>query len=527
MTEGKGKVRELPKGWCWLKLGEICQEVETRKPELEPEREFQYIDIASIDNAIKKIVAPKKYLGKNAPSRVRQVVKTNDIVFSTVRTYLMNIALVPQSLNNQIASTGFCVIRGIEEVTQKYIFYYTTFYQFINSLNELQRGTSYPAVRDKDIFGQLIPLCPTIEQNRIVEKIEELFSDLEQGIENLKKAQKQLKVYRQVVLKWAFEGKLTEKWRSQIQQEKLDIKTGEALLAQIKAERENRYQQKLAEWGETVKIWEKNGKTGKKLTKPQKFKDLSLITKLEFAELPQLPDDWCLERLGNLAEILGGVAKGRNLEDQETIFLPYLRVANVQDGYLDLSVIKHIKVLPSELDKYRLIAGDVLYTEGGDKDKLGRGSVWKQEIKDCIHQNHVFRARLLADLVIPSFIAYYSQTRTAKDYFFKRAKQTVNLASINMTILSNFPIPIPSHLEQEEIVQKIESRLSICDQLEFTIAENLQKAEALRQSILKQAFEGKLVPQDPNDEPSEKLLERIKQEKIKVKKDEQLSIQGI
>ena len=144
MTEENGEVRELQKGWYWVNLGDVCQEIETKKPELEPEWKFQYIDIASIDNAIKKIVSPKKYLGKDAPSRARQVVRVNDVIFSTVRTYLMNIAMVPEQLDGQIASTGFCVIRAANQIVPKYIFYFSISYRFINQLNELQRGTSYP-----------------------------------------------------------------------------------------------------------------------------------------------------------------------------------------------------------------------------------------------------------------------------------------------------------------------------------------------------------------------------------------------
>lgn len=502
----------MPQGWASVDLGTITKKVETRSPDVDPECEFSYIDIASINNELKKITNPKRYQWKDAPSRAKQIVKADDIVFSTVRTYLMNIALVPAKLDGQVASTGFCVIRASEAICYKYLFYYTLSKKFIESLNELQRGTSYPAVRDKDIFAQQLLLPPLAEQQRIVDKIEELFSDLDSGINSLKTAQQQLKVYRQAVLKWAFEGKLTAQWREE-QQRQGKLASADTLLAQIKAEREQRYQKELEAWQSEVEAWEAIGKEGKKPRKPKKLKDLDLIDSQELAELASLPQDWQWERLGNLADIVGGVTKGRKLDGRSTISLPYLRVANVQDGYLDLEQIKYIDVLREDLEKYRLEHGDILYTEGGDRDKLGRGTIWKDEIKDCIHQNHVFRARLISDSISNSFIAYFSRTTLAKDYFFKRAKQTVNLASINMTILSNFPVPLPSSQEQVQILEEIESRLSICDQLEADIEANLKKAEALRQSILKQAFAGKLVPQDPNDEPAAVLLERIRAER--------------
>ena len=513
MVEGNGEVRELPEEWCWVQHKDIAQ-INPKLPlnELADNLIVSFLPMAAVEEKS----------GRYRLSEIREYGKVKkgytpfingDLIFAKITPCMENGKVaVLENLQNGMGcgSTEFHVSRLTSLTSRKYLFYYLVQERFRRDARQHMTGSAGQLRVSKSYFEEVqIPLAPLFEQKRIVEKIEELFSDVDQGVESLKTAQKQLKVYRQAVLKWAFEGKLTEAWRSQ----QPTLQTGEALLAQIKAERENRYQQKLAEWEEKVGEWGAIGKVGKKPSKPQQPKELTPLAEADISELPQFPNDWRLEKLGNLSELVGGVTKGRDLKGQETISLPYLRVANVQDGYLDLSIIKYINVLPTELDKYQLLAGDVLYTEGGDKDKLGRGTVWKEEIKNCIHQNHVFRARLLSISIIPSFIAYYSQTRIAKDYFFKRAKQTVNLASINMTILSNFPIPIPSYREQEQIVEEIESRLSICDQLEATITENLQKAEALRQSILKQAFEGKLVPQDPNDEPAEKLLERIRAER--------------
>ncbi len=372
---------------------------------------------------------------------------------------------------------------------KSFLFYFLQSLYFQRYLKLISK-TAQSGFNRSDLYNIELPIAPLPEQHRIVEKIEELFSELDDGVASLKKALEQLKTYRQAVLKWAFEGKLTEKWRNAHQD---SLEDADTLLEQIKAERKRHYQQQLEDWKQALKEWENNGKETKKPTKPQQPKDLPPLTKEELSNLPSLPNGWMWVKLGNLCDIIGGVTKGRKLEGKNTISLPYLRVANVQDGYLDLSVIKYIEVLPEDLEKYRLVSGDILYTEGGDRDKLGRGTIWRNEISDCIHQNHVFRARTFQQLIKSLYISYFSQTQTARNHFFKHGKQTVNLASINMTVLSNLPIVLCSTVEQKLILDEIESRLSVCDQLEATLTENLNKAEALRQSILKRAFEGKLV----------------------------------
>jgi type I restriction enzyme S subunit len=189
--------------------------------------------------------------------------------------------------------------------------------------------------------------------------------------------------------------------------------------------------------------------------------------------------------------------------------VPYLRVANVQRGFLDLSEMKTIKASPGDIQELALRRGDVLFTEGGDRDKLGRGWVWSEELPECIHQNHIFRARLSSSGIQPSLVSHHGNT-FGRQWFTKAGKQTTNLASINLGILKRFPVPLPPPAEQEQIVALVEERLSQIDSAEKTIDAELIRAKRLRQSILKRAFEGKLVPQDPQDEPARVLLERIK-----------------
>lgn len=200
---------KLPAAWSWVKLEDITLPISRVNRLYEnPTKEFRYIDIDSINNSSQQIQNAKFLTWKEAPSRAQQVVKSNDILFATVRPYLKNIAVVPAEYDNQIASSGFCVIRAYG-VNSKYLFYYLSSDQFITSINRLAKGTSYPAVTNKIVLEQQIPLPPLEEQNRIVLKLEELLSGLEKGNDQLRISLKQLEVYRHVVLKHAFEGKLT------------------------------------------------------------------------------------------------------------------------------------------------------------------------------------------------------------------------------------------------------------------------------------------------------------------------------
>jgi type I restriction enzyme S subunit len=183
------------------------------------------------------------------------------------------------------------------------------------------------------------------------------------------------------------------------------------------------------------------------------------ITKerLKETHVGKIPESWQVLPLGDCCIVQTGLAKGRKLDPSELITVPYLRVANVQDGYLDLSEIKTISIRPSEKERYLLRVDDVLMTEGGDLDKLGRGFIWRGEIADCIHQNHVFAVRVDRELLEPQFLAYLSQSPYGKAYFLSVAHKTTNLASINTTKLKGLPILVPSLQEQRRIVQVLET----------------------------------------------------------------------
>ncbi|EOX3499277.1 restriction endonuclease subunit S [Vibrio cholerae] len=171
------------------------------------------------------------------------------------------------------------------------------------------------------------------------------------------------------------------------------------------------------------------------------------------------PKGWEEPILSDIADVRSGVTKGKKLKEGTGITLPYMRVANVQDGYLDLSSIQTITVSEKDAEKCKLLRGDILLTEGGDPDKLGRGHVWNGEIDNCIHQNHIFSVRVKdEDYVRPAFLSAVIGSQRGKRYFLKVGKQTTGIATINKTVLSEF-CPIVPPLELQDSYLKIASRI--------------------------------------------------------------------
>jgi type I restriction enzyme, S subunit len=168
-----------------------------------------------------------------------------------------------------------------------------------------------------------------------------------------------------------------------------------------------------------------------------------------------MANTWIKKRLESLATVQTGIAKGKK-GIQDPVDLPYLRVANVQDGHLDLREIKKITIPKKLIERYLLKVGDVLLTEGGDFDKLGRGTIWRGQIEFCLHQNHIFVVRPDPLVLIPEFFSYQASSPYGKKYFLSCSKQTTNLASINSTQLKHFPVLFPSLPEQKKIVEILE-----------------------------------------------------------------------
>lgn len=221
-----------------------------------------------------------------------------------------------------------------------------------------------------------------------------------------------------------------------------------------------------------------------------------------------LDAEWERLTLQDIADVVGGVTKDTKKQDLNDEEVPYLRVANVQRGFLDLSEVKTIRVPAAKLEALLLQRGDVLFNEGGDLDKLGRGWIWEEQIPRCTFQNHVFRARLRDSNNQPKFVSWWGNSR-GLDYFLRAGKQTTNLASINKTMLSALPIALPSPREQVEIVRRVEALLLLADRFEARHAAAVSHVQRLTPLTLAKAFRGELVRQDSNDEPASVQLQRL------------------
>lgn len=253
-------------------------------------------------------------------------------------------------------------------VSPKFIYFNLLSHRFIQSVNKLAKGTSYPAVTNSVVLGQKIPIPPLPEQHRIVEKIEELFSDLDNGIDNLELAQNQLKMYRQALLKHAFEGKLTEEWRKKNKPE-----PAEQLLERIKEERQKRYEEEVAEWQVAVKAWEKEGKIGKKPRKPKIFKKHSSQFDKGFLGMIKIPDNWLLSKLGVIVNevVVGYVGPvTKHLTENKKEGVRFLSTTHIgENEFLNKDFRYVTKDFSSGNIKSKVKGGDIIVARHGDSGK--------------------------------------------------------------------------------------------------------------------------------------------------------------
>ncbi len=304
------------------------------------------------------------------------------------------------------------------------------------------KGGAQPNISQTVLKSLDIPLPPLDQQAGIVQTLESIAHRRKDVAQQLAAAVRRIEYFRQATLAAACSGRLTSDWRDQHPMHS----------AMARASRQ------------------------------------------DVSPLVETPDAWPWVQLQDVADVRGGIQKGAKLKPGEpTREVPYLRVANVQRGWLDLSEIKTIPAPESKIADLKLQPGDILFNEGGDRDKLGRGWVWEGQIPECIHQNHVFRARLRNKRMQPRFYSWFGNTIGAR-YFIDQGKQTVNLASLSMTKLKELPVPVPSPQEQSEIVRRVDELLQVADGLLARVEKAVRRIERSSQAVLAKAFRGELLP---------------------------------
>lgn len=465
---------ELPAGWEWIKISEIGHDWGQKTPD----EDFTYIDVGSINKEYGIIEEPSILSAKDAPSRARKIVQKGTVIYSTVRPYLLNIAIIENAFSPEpIASTAFAIIHPYTAMNANFIYYYLRSPVFINYVESCQTGVAYPAINDKQFFSGIIAVPPSSEQARITKKIKELMSlcdQLEQhSLTSLDAHQQLVETLLTTLTDSQNADELTENW-ARISEHFDTLFTTEPSIEALK-----QTILQLAVMGKLVpqdpndepasELLKRIAQEKAQLVKDGKIKKQKPLPPISDEEKPfELPDgwEWCL--FEDVVDIQSGITKGRNLANRKLISIPYLRVANVQRGYLDLSEVKEIDIPEEEKDKYHVIKGDLLITEGGDWDTVGRTTVWCHDWY-IANQNHVFKGRVIGQDIDPYWLETYMNSPYSRDYFASASKQTTNLASINKTQLRGCPVAIPPSSEAEKIMLKLNDFNELCEKLKLQI----------------------------------------------------------
>jgi type I restriction enzyme S subunit len=474
----------------WIPIGDLVTYDIDRTGPSGPD-DFIYVDIGSVDRDSKLIIDPKSLPVEKAPSRAKQVLKSGDVLVSMTRPNLNAVAIVPPKLDGAIGSTGFHVLRA-SHADPGLLFYAVQTRAFIEAMCLKVQGALYPAVRPNDISSFRLPLFPLAEQKRIVAKIEELFSELDAGEESLRRARRQLGVYRQSLLKQAFEGKLTAPWRKQNPDL---LESPEQLLACIQAERQARYQQQL-------KAWEKAGGGRGKPKNPERIAPLA---DLKLALPRELPTAWTWIAVADVGRIETGTTPATKEPKNYGGNTPFFKPTDLDQGVNVREAREHLSPLGREAARI-LPAGTTLVTcIGATIGKTGLASV------ECATNQQI--NTISPEACFDSRFVYYVAIAPNLNGLIKSEASATTLPILNKSKFEALPFPLCSLPEQREIVRLLDEQFTVIEQNEREIAAALKRSAALRQSILKKAFTGQLVPQDPTDEPASALLERIRLER--------------
>lgn len=374
---------------------------------------------------------------------------------------------------------------------------------YLAAINANTPSVTVKHLSSKTIGEIGLPLPPRAEQTRIVSKLEELLTDLDAGVAELKTAQKKLAQYRHSLLKAAVEGALTAPWREAQRAQNPPTGTGAQLLRRILSERRARWEAKqLAKFAEQGKVPPKDWQRKYPEPVPPDTSDLP--------ESPELPEGWVWASIDQLtAEQKYGSSSKTN---EDSTGVPILRMGNIQDGDLDCTSLKYLPADHDEFPGLYLQDGDLLFNRTNSPELVGKTAVYRSQIAPCSFASYLISVRF-SQSYIPELASTFINSAYGKHWIKSVVVQQVGQANVNGSKLAALAIPLPPIEEQKEIVSSLQAQTNEIIGLLKNVETSLKQTAAQRKNILKAAFSGRLVPQDPNDEPASLLLERIRAER--------------
>lgn len=473
MIRGNQDLPELPKGWVWTEL-KNCVEIldgkrvpvnakdrEVRIAGKTPSELLPYFGATGQVGWIDDFLFDEELvlLGEDGAPFLDPLRDKAYVIRG--KTWVNNHAHVLRALSGMLSSAFLCHYLN----TVDYHGYVT--------------GTTRLKLDQAPMRKIAIPLAPYQEQKRIVARVEELLTKLDAGVEGLRRVKAQLQRYRQAVLKSAFEGKLTEEWRKTHRDQIGPIGT---FLEQI-----NEMKGRSANAAYEVPL------------------------PVDTSRLPQLPENWVWIRLGQISRAVeyGTSEKARS----EPVGIPVLRMGNIQDGKLVFEDLRYLPQDWSQLSDLVLEGGDVLFNRTNSFELVGKTAVYKKHHPRAVFASYLIRVRVIETAYIPDILSFFINSIYGRRYISSVVSQQVGQANVNGRKLSLMPIPLIPFQEQHAILDEINQRFSTADSTQEAVEQGLAQAERLRHGILSKAFRGKLAPQDPTEEPAERLLGRIRNER--------------
>lgn len=482
-----------PNGWVKTTIGDILRPSRERvSPKEFPK--LRYVGLEDIEPHSMRLLEHKH---ARQPRSSSLLFAKGDILYGKMRPYLNKVWVADF---DGLCSAEFLIFKENPKLSSQFVARRLNAEDFVAFANGKVSGDR-PRVDFEKLSSFPILLPPLAEQYRITTKLDAALSSLQRAETAARRAQKRIISYRSAVLNAAATGRLTSAWRQgHPSNGKLRGETSEGLLQRIIVNRRD-----LWERTELERL-RKAGKAPKSAKWKSRYREPVGLGQESF---PSTPQGWVWARLEQLGFIVGGLTKNPRRKGFR-LKLPYLRVANVYADELRLDDVETIGVEEEEQDKLLLQKGDLLIVEGnGSKDQIGRLAIWDGSIEKCVHQNHIIKVRLV-DTRLGPWILSWLLSPAGREHVEKVASSTTGLYTLSISKVGNLPIPLPPFAEQLQIISQTEQRMLAASRLDSTVRQQLDRATAARQSLMKEAFSGQLVPQDPRDEPAALLLEELR-----------------